>query len=101
MIFGLIGKFTAQPGQRDALVGYLLEAADLLQRNPNCLHYVVSTSDEPEAVWVSEMWTDRDAHAASLEPEDVRSLIQEARPLIAGISDRTELSVQGGKGIPS
>ena len=98
-MFGLIGKFSAQLGQRDALVRHLLQAAELLQRNPDCLHYVVSTADDPDAVWVSELWTDRDAHAASLEPEDIRSLIQEARPLIAGISDRTELSVQGGKGL--
>ena len=101
MTFGLIGKFTAHAGQRDVLVRVLLEAAVLLQRNPDCLHYVVSTSDEPDAVWVSEVWTDREAHAASLAPEDVRSLIEEARPLIAGISDRTELSIQGGKGVPS
>lgn len=99
-MFGLIGKFSAQPGQRDTLVRYLLDAADLLRQNPECLHYVVSTSDEPDAVWVSEVWTGRDAHAASLEPEEIRSLIQDARPLIAGISDRTELSVQGGKGLP-
>ncbi len=100
MAYGLFGKFTAHPGKRDELVGYLLQAAELLERNPGCIHYVVSTSDEPEAVWVSEVWTEQAAHDASLEPDDIRALIKEARPLIAGMSDQTELTVHGGKGLP-
>lgn len=100
MTYGLFGKFAAQPGRRDDLVGYLLQAAKLLERNHDCVHYVVSTSDEPEAVWVSEVWTDEAAHDASLEPEDIRALIQEVRPLIAGMSDQTRLTVHGGKGLP-
>ena len=100
MSYGLMGKFTAQPGKRDELVQALLQAATLLGRDPGCLHYVVSTSQEPDAVWVSEVWSDQGAHDRSLEPEDVRALVQSARPLIAGMSDRTELTVHGGKGLP-
>lgn len=100
MTYGFHGKFTAQPGRRDELAGHLLRAAELLQPNPDCLHYVVSTSDEPDAVWVSEVWTDQAAHAASLEPADVQAMIEEVRPLIAGMSDRQELTVLGGKGLP-
>ncbi len=99
MTYGLLGKFSAQPGKRDDLVGYLLQAAKLLERNPDCIHYIVSTSDEAEAVWVSEVWTDEAAHDASLEPADIRALIQEARPLIARMSDRTQMTVHGGKGL--
>lgn len=101
MAYGMFGKFSAQPGRRDDLVDHLLQAAALLERNPDCIHYVVSTSDEPDAVWVSEIWTDESAHDASLEPQDIRALIQQARPLIAGVSDRTQLTVQGGKGLPA
>lgn len=101
MTYGLFGKLAAQPGRRDDLIGYLLQAAKLLERNRDCVHYVVSSSDEPEAVWVSEVWTDEAAHDASLEPEDIRALIQEARPLIAGMSDQTRLNVHGGKGLPA
>lgn len=99
MSYGLFGSFTAQPGRRDELVGYLLRAAELLESNPACLHYVVSTSTTPDAVYVSEVWTDESAHDASLEPEDIRALIQEARPLIAGMPDQTQLTVHGGKGL--
>ena len=99
MTYGLFGKFSAQPGRRDDLVKYLLQAAELLERNPDCIHYIVSTSDETDAVWVSEVWTSEAAHDASLEPEDIRSLVQQARPLIAGMSDQTSLTVRGGKGL--
>jgi quinol monooxygenase YgiN len=100
MTYGLFGKFSAQPGKRDDLVGYLLRAAKLLERDPACVQYIVGTSEEPDAVWVSEIWTDEAAHDASLEPEDIQALIQEARPLIAGMSDQTRLTVHGGKGLP-
>ena len=51
-------------------------------------------------MWVSEVWTSVAAHDASLEPQDIRALIQEARPLITGMSDQTQLTVHGGKGLP-
>lgn len=99
MTYGLFGNFTAQPEKRDALVSYLLRAAELLERDPGCIQYIVSTSNEPDAVYVSELWTDQAAHDASLEPEDIRTLIQEARPLIAGMSEQIHLTVHGGKGL--
>jgi quinol monooxygenase YgiN len=101
MTYGVFGKLSAQPGRRDDLVTYLLQAAKLLERNSGCIQYLVSTSDEPEAVWVCEVWTNAAAHDASLEPEDIQALIQKARPLIAGMSDQTQLTVQGGKGLPA
>ena len=101
MTYGLVGKLLAQPGHRDDLRDHLLDAARVLGANPDCLQYLVSTApDDADGVWVSELWTSRAAHGASLEPEEVRAVIQRARPLIAGMSDRTELEVHGGKGLP-
>ncbi len=99
MRYGLIGKFTAQPGKREELAAILLQAAELLQASQGCIHYVIGTTDEPDAVWVTEVWTDKAAHAVSLEPENVRALVARAAPLIASVSDRTELQVLGGKGL--
>jgi len=99
MTYGLFGNFTAQPGKRDDLVGYLLRAAELLEPNADCIHYIVSTSNEPDVVYVSEIWSDQVAHDASLQPARIRALIEEARPLIAGMSDQTHLTVHGGKGL--
>ena len=100
MNYGLFSKFSAQPDRRDDLVNSLLQAAKLLERNPGFIHYIISTSDEPEAVWVYEVWTSVASHDASLDPQDIQALIQKARPLITGMSDQTQFTVHGGKGLP-
>jgi quinol monooxygenase YgiN len=99
--YGLFGTLTAATGRRDALVGHLLQAAELLEQNGSCLQYIVGTSTEPDTVAVFEIWTDQVAHDASLQDEDIRALIQQARPLIAGMSEQNQLTVRGGKGIPA
>ncbi len=98
--FGLVGSFQAQPGQGDALAHVLVQAAEALEANRDCELYVVSRSpDDADAVWVTEVWTSAEAHRASLEDETVRELIRQARPLIAGLGQRFELSPLGGKGL--
>ena len=97
--FGFTGKFTTQPGMRDALAELLMEGMDALRSFEGCLLYVVSVSeDEPDTVWVTEAWTDAEAHAASLQLEEVKAQIAQARPMIAGI-EGTKLRVLGGKGL--
>ena len=71
--FGLHGKITATQGNGDALAALLLEAAAGLESVPDCQLYLVSRDPaEPEAIWVTEVWTDREAHAASLQLKAVR-----------------------------
>ncbi len=81
------------------MVELLLHAAESARSDSGYLHYLVSTSEEPDAIWVTEVWTTKAAHDASLETEDTKALIGQALPLIAAISDQTELSVVGGKGL--
>jgi quinol monooxygenase YgiN len=98
--FGMHVRLIAQPGHGGALAGVLLEAAALLQENPACLLYVVSRSTEDEdTLWVTEAWTDRDAHDASLKDERVREIIARASPLVGAPPDGTELRPVGGKGL--
>ncbi|MCL4258308.1 MAG: antibiotic biosynthesis monooxygenase [Anaerolineales bacterium] len=100
MYYGIHGKFTATPNNGPALLHILLEAAEGLRQNPDCLIYLVSAQpDDPDAVWVSEVWVSQAAHQASLDDQATRELIAQARPLIAGISERVELHTQGGKGL--
>jgi quinol monooxygenase YgiN len=100
-LFGLHGRLLAQPGKGDELEAILLEAAEALDAEDDCLLYVVSRQpDDPEAVWVTEAWTSREAHRASLEDEATRALIQRAMPLIAELPERSiELRPVGGKGL--
>jgi quinol monooxygenase YgiN len=97
--FGQHTRFAAQPGQADALEEILLAAAQGLRANDDCLLYVVSRSpDEPDVLWVTEAWISKEAHDASLQDEEVRTAIQRALPMIAGVT-ATELDVVGGKGV--
>jgi quinol monooxygenase YgiN len=101
-LYGMHGRIVARPGHGDELAAILLEAAAGLGANPECLLYVVSrAADDPDSVCVTEAWTGRDAHGASLEDPGARDLIARARPIIASFEDRTELRPEGGKGLPA
>ncbi len=95
--FGLHGSLLATPGQRDALVTRMLEAARLMQDAPGCELYLVSTSetDDDDAVWITEIWRTEADHDASLSLPGVPELIGRARPLIAEMGDSQRLRVLG------
>lgn len=93
------GYFKAQPGQGEALAAILLEAAGALRADDSCLLYVVSRGEDADTIWVSEVWTDREAHDASLRAPGVPETIARARPLIAGMDGRAEFTPLGGKGV--
>jgi len=98
--YGLVGSFKAERGQGDRLAEILLRAAEALGTDSDCELYFISRSpDDADAVWVTEVWASREAHAASLEDEATRALISEAQPLIAGTGERIELAPVGGKGL--
>lgn len=95
---GVNGKLLAQPGQGNALLDILLEAARGMESVDGCLCYIVGTSDqEPDAVHVYEVWTDEASHRASLDMPVFQTLIQKARPLIAGMENQPDLRIHGGK----
>lgn len=98
--YGLSGTITAQPGKRDELVAILLKAADLLQQNKDCILYVVATDDSADTIWITEAWRSKAGHDASLEPTTIRTLVMSARPFIKNMSQGTETTVLGGKGLP-
>lgn len=96
----LHGRLPAKPGMREQLVAQLLRAAALMQSEAGCRVYVVSTTDEDlDGVYVTEIWTSPDDHAASLKRDDVRALIGETMPLIAGAPSGTRMRAAGGKGL--
>lgn len=100
MFYAMTGKLTAQPGKRTQMTDILLRAADVVSGLPGCKMYIVCEDMSNEnAVWVFEMWDDKNAHDASLKDERVRALIGEARPFIGGAPDGAELRVAGGHGL--
>jgi quinol monooxygenase YgiN len=98
--FGMHVRFTARPGQGDALAAMLLEAADGAGSLDACQLYIVSrVPADDETVWVTEAWTDRESHDASLQDEQAQALIKRAMPLLAGPPEAIELRPAGGKGL--
>ena len=96
-MYGLIGKMTATPGNRDALQAILLEGTVEM---PGCLSYVVAQDPaDADALWITEVWDDEASHKASLQLPAVQAAIGKARSLIAGFSDRVETRPVGGVGL--
>ncbi|WP_410501215.1 antibiotic biosynthesis monooxygenase [Exiguobacterium acetylicum] len=98
-MYGLLTTFTTQPGQRDHVIAPLLEAAASLETHPGCLHYIISSSDEPDVLHVREIWTNTNTHLASLELPLTRQLIVQARPLLQHVERVLEDRPIGGKGL--
>jgi quinol monooxygenase YgiN len=97
-MYGLIGKMTAKPGQRDALQTILLENDGGM---PGCLSYIIAQDPaDLDALWITEVWDTQASHAASLALPSVQGAIGKARPLIAGFSDRVVTTPVGGIGLP-
>ena len=84
MTFVNIGTLGTLPGKRDELVEILTRPSAELG-TVGCLLYEVGVSDEqPDTVFVAELWTSSEAHQASLQLDSVRAAISEARPLLSG-----------------
>lgn len=100
-MFGLYGKMRATPGQRDALVAFLMQAADGLRTLDGCYVYIINADPgDPDGIWITEVWRSQAEHQASLSLEAAKTLIAQARPLIAEFSQRIEVIPLGGKGLP-
>jgi len=96
-MYGLIGKMTATPGQRDTLIAILLDGvADL----PGCLSYIVAKDlDDTDAIWITEIWDDQSSHTASLALPIVQQAIALGKPLIADFGDSIVTLPVGGHGL--
>jgi quinol monooxygenase YgiN len=100
-MFGLIGKLKTVPGQRDLLIEHLLRGVEILRALDGCHLYVISSAtDDPDTIWVTEVWRSQVDHQASLSNEAIRAIITAARPLIAEPLEGFEVVPVGGKGLP-
>lgn len=84
-MYAMTGTLIAQAGKRDLLVSILVRASALVLTMPGCKAYIVLEDLKDEhAVAVFEIWDDKATHDASLQDPQVRSLIAEAMPILAG-----------------
>ncbi len=98
--YSLFGKFAVEASNQKKLATILLEAAESMKAVDGCTIYIVSvSSEEPDAVYVYEVWDDEAAHKNSLTLEVTQTLISKARPLINGMERIRTLEALGGKGL--
>lgn len=84
MVFANAGTLGALPGKRDELVAHLTQRNERLSQL-GCLAYEVGVNDEqPDTVFVVELWESAAAHRASLDTPEVQASIAAARPLLSG-----------------
>jgi quinol monooxygenase YgiN len=97
-MYGLIGKMTAAPGQRDALLAVLLESVGDM---PGCFSYIVAKDPgDADGIWITEVWDSKESHGASLSLPAVKQAITRARPLSAGFDSHVVTEPVGGHGLP-
>jgi quinol monooxygenase YgiN len=98
-MYGLISKVDVVSGQRDALVSILLDGVAGM---PGCLSYVVANDPEnPDAIWITEVWDSQASHDASLSLASVQDAIAQGGPMIVGFSERIVTAPVGGHGLTS
>lgn len=95
MTFANVGVLGVKPGHRGELVGILIRHNRRLEE-VGCLLYEVGVSeDEPNKVFVAELWVSPEAHRESLQLETVQATIQEAMPLLSGEMSGDQFSIVG------
>jgi quinol monooxygenase YgiN len=101
MTYALLNRLTAKPGKRDQVVEKLIEAGKPFDDNPACLLYLVTESaDDPEVIWVIDLWTSQDEHTQALQDPTLQPHIAETMPLLEGMPEQMEAHPRGGKGFP-
>ena len=96
-MYGLIGKLKAQPGKRDELAAILVAGTGDM---PGCQSYIVAADkNDPDALWITEVWDSEESHKASLSLPAVLAAISKGRPLITGFGERFETLPVGGVGL--
>lgn len=96
-MYGRIGRMTAMPGQRAAFAAILIEGTAAM---PGCLGYVdANDATDADVLWITEVWTSKEAHAGSLAVPAVRAAIARGRPLIAAMETIAETHPVGGAGL--
>jgi quinol monooxygenase YgiN len=98
MAYALLNRLTAKPGQRARVVEILLESGKLFDDNPACRLYLVAESGEdPNLIWVADLWTSEQEHAEALKAPELRPFVEECMPLLEGMPEQIKVRAAGGK----
>jgi quinol monooxygenase YgiN len=95
------GKASAKPGKGGELAEILLAAAAEMEGDPGCELYLINRqADQPDVIWVTELWRSQADLDASLERIRASSGVAAAMALVDDWQ-MIELDLLGGKGAAS
>lgn len=92
------GKAVARPGNGEELARLLLEAARELDHDPGCELYLINhQADDPDLIWVTELWRSQADLDASIERIRGSDRVAASMALVESW-EMVELEPLGGKG---
>ncbi len=98
MNYALINKMTTMPGKRQEVIDILTESGKAFDDVPSCLLYLVSEDvDDPNVIWIQDVWTNKADHEAIMKSEKMMSYIKKAMPLLEGMPEQHEVKMLAGK----
>jgi quinol monooxygenase YgiN len=100
MPHGINVRFRALPGRGDGLASALLAGIESFGEMPECELCLVNRSpDDPDAVFVTEVWRSRAEHEAFAARDDVQDFIHAVHALAAEPPEVTYVVPVGGIGL--
>jgi quinol monooxygenase YgiN len=100
--YALINKLTTKPGHRSQVIDILVEAGSSFNDNPACILYLVNEdANNPNVLWVEDIWTSKEKHSLALASPELKSFIPTAMPLLENMPEQIEIVPVGGKKLPT
>jgi quinol monooxygenase YgiN len=82
-MFSVYGRMTAQPGRRDELIRRFREVVQAsIPGLESCS--INAVLDDPDTIWVTQIWTDQAAHDAGTRSASVVTATERVMALVAG-----------------
>jgi quinol monooxygenase YgiN len=82
-MFSVYGRMTALPGQRDELIALLLDGFRAGGEGGLLAYSINAAFDDPDTVWLTQLWIDKEAHDATTRSEPVAAVSRQIPPLLA------------------
>jgi quinol monooxygenase YgiN len=83
-MFSVYGRMTALPGRCDELIALLHEGFRAGGDDSGLLTYSINAAPEdPDTIWMTQLWTGKEAHDATTRSEAVAAVTQRLLPLLA------------------
>lgn len=99
-MWGQHTELRVKPGKRNDVVRKFQEAAYIQRDNPDCLLLITSESfDHEDAVFLTEIYTSKDAWEAARSRPEIADWAREMPVLVDGKRSHSEFSPVGGKGL--